>query len=82
MAWRKAAAGPAAGAAAVLDSFAAELEDAAAGGDTWAARRLPSVLSWIAMLAHSGGDADVGGLFLEFARGDQETWLRRHDGLA
>lgn len=70
MAWRRAAAGPAAAALAELEGYAADCERAAAT-DTQAAQRLISVRSWIGMLRAAGGDPEIAELFLEFAREDR-----------
>jgi hypothetical protein len=70
MAWRRAAATPAAGAMAELDGYAQEYAAAAVRGDTRAAERLTAVLSWMDMLRVAGYDSAVGELFLAFARDD------------
>ncbi len=79
MAWRKAAAGPAADAVAELAGYAEEYAAAAARGDAGAAVRLGGVLSWMDMIRVSGGEPEVAELFLGFAR-DDRAWL--HGGVA
>jgi hypothetical protein len=78
MAWRRAAGGPAAGAVAELEGYAERYAAAAGRGDRWAAERLVSVLSWIAMLRAAGGDREIADLFLEFARADRGGVAQAH----
>lgn len=63
MAWRKAGAGPAAGAVAELEGYAAGYGQ----GDP----RLASVRSWLGMLYGAGGDPEIAELLLVFAREDR-----------
>lgn len=68
MAWRKAAAVPAAGPAAELWALEGEVAAAAIGGDERAAALLLQVHAWLAMLAAARGDAELGELFAIFGR--------------
>ena len=83
MAWRKAAAGPAAAAMAELGGYAEEYAAAAAVGEREAAERLSAVLSWMGMLRLAAYDSEVGELFLAFARDDRVlSRLRARGGVA
>jgi hypothetical protein len=59
-----------------LEGYAAVYELAAAT-DPWAADRLAAVRSWLDGLAAAGGDGEIAGLFLTFAREDLAGWVGR-----
>jgi hypothetical protein len=70
---RAAATGP----VAELLALEAEAAAAAAGGDGRAVALLRQVHSWLSMLEHAGGDAEIAGLFAIFAseaRGRLDEW--------
>lgn len=85
MAWRKAPAGPVTGPVAELLALEAECAAAAATGDERAVSLLAQVHSWLDMVAASGGDREIAGLFAVFAREGRsrmdEWWAHGHDGL-
>jgi hypothetical protein len=62
------------GAVAELEGYAAEYAAAAQRGDATAAECLGAAQSWLSMLG-GGDDADVAGLFTEFAREDHAAWV-------
>ncbi len=73
MAWRKAVAGPAAGAVAELLAWERECAERAAGGDARWGERLVSACSWLDMLRGAGYDPEVAELLAVFAA-DERAW--------
>jgi hypothetical protein len=68
---------PPAGPYAELLALEAEAGAAAAGGDKRAVALHHQVCSWLNMLEHAGGDAEIAGLFAIFAaegRARMEEW--------